>query len=57
MKVCPISLGLFVASAAAYTLLKKKKQSTLHYDKVIATHVKLSLSWAVPVLEKELNVN
>jgi UMP-CMP kinase len=28
MKVCPISLGLFVASAAAYTLLEKKKQST-----------------------------
>ena len=26
MKVCPLSLGLFVASAAAYTLLKKKEQ-------------------------------
>mmetsp|Transcript_10536 Transcript_10536/g.19116 ORF Transcript_10536/g.19116 Transcript_10536/m.19116 type:complete len:236 (+) Transcript_10536:98-805(+) len=32
MKVCPISLGLFVASAAAYTLLLKKKQSTITCD-------------------------
>lgn len=28
MRVCPLSLGLFVASAAAYTLLKKKQSSS-----------------------------